>query len=118
MPIDETRRFRGEEDAGPLQFLDMARIPLDDLVELAAAVAVGHAAILSGRVILVPAVNYPASMAGVLRGEVQDGPRLWLDLPDETCFAFAEDGGLIAFLVDLGDEVTARQGSPASTRSG
>lgn len=47
--------------------------------------------------------------AGVMRGEVEDRPTRWLDMPDEDCFTFAEDGGLIAFLADLGDAVAKGQ---------
>lgn len=47
--------------------------------------------------------------AGVLRGEVAPQPTQWLDMPDADCFTFAEDGGLIEFLVDLGDAVTRGQ---------
>lgn len=48
--------------------------------------------------------------AGVLRGEITAQPTQWLDMPDADCFTFAEDGGLIEFLADLGDGVT--QGQP------
>lgn len=47
--------------------------------------------------------------AGVLRGEVTPQPTQWLDMPDADCFTFAEDGGLIEFLVDLGDAVSRGQ---------
>lgn len=47
--------------------------------------------------------------AGVMQGEVQAQPTQWLDMPDEDCFTFAEDGGLIEFLADLGDTVQAGQ---------
>ncbi|WEF25189.1 N(2)-acetyl-L-2,4-diaminobutanoate deacetylase DoeB [Paracoccus sp. S3-43] len=47
--------------------------------------------------------------AGVLRGEVEAQPTQWLDMPDADCFTFAEDGGLIEFLVDLGDAVARDQ---------
>lgn len=47
--------------------------------------------------------------AGVLRGAVTPQPTQWLDMPDADCFTFAEDGGLIEFLVDLGDAVTRGQ---------
>ena len=47
--------------------------------------------------------------AGVLRGTVQPMPTQWLDMPEADCFTFAEDGGLIRFLADLGDPVTAGQ---------
>lgn len=47
--------------------------------------------------------------AGVMQGEVVPRPTRWLDMPDADCFTFAEDGGLITFLADLGDRVTAGQ---------
>ncbi|WP_295048468.1 N(2)-acetyl-L-2,4-diaminobutanoate deacetylase DoeB [uncultured Paracoccus sp.] len=50
--------------------------------------------------------------AGVLRGQVDDQPTQWLDMPDADCFTFAEDGGLIEFLADLGD--TVDQGQPVA----
>lgn len=50
--------------------------------------------------------------AGVLRGQVTAQPTQWLDMPDADCFTFAEDGGLIEFLVDLGDAVA--QGQPVA----
>lgn len=48
--------------------------------------------------------------AGVMRGEVDHQPTRWLDMPDATSFTFAEDGGLITFLADLGD--TVEEGQP------
>nr|WP_246449278.1 N(2)-acetyl-L-2,4-diaminobutanoate deacetylase DoeB [Paracoccus amoyensis] len=50
--------------------------------------------------------------AGVLKGEVKQQPTQWLDMPDDTCFTFAEDGGLIEFLADLGD--TVEKGQPVA----
>nr|WP_199257559.1 N(2)-acetyl-L-2,4-diaminobutanoate deacetylase DoeB [Paracoccus binzhouensis] len=50
--------------------------------------------------------------AGVMRGEVVAQPTRWLDMPDADCFTFAEDGGLIEFLADLGDAV--EQGQPVA----
>ena len=47
--------------------------------------------------------------AGILRAPVVQAETRWLDMPDGDCFTFAEDGGLIAFLADLGDRVTAGQ---------
>ncbi|MBK4217147.1 N-alpha-acetyl diaminobutyric acid deacetylase DoeB [Paracoccus caeni] len=47
--------------------------------------------------------------AGVMRGEVEAHPTRWLDMPDADCFTFAEDGGLITFLADLGDAVAKGQ---------
>lgn len=43
--------------------------------------------------------------AGVMRGGIDAQPTQWLDMPDADCFTFAEDGGLIEFLADLGDTV-------------
>lgn len=47
--------------------------------------------------------------AGIVKGTPEAAPTRWLDMPDADCFTFAEDAGLIAFLVDLGDQVTAGQ---------
>ncbi|MDP4033280.1 MAG: N(2)-acetyl-L-2,4-diaminobutanoate deacetylase DoeB [Pseudorhodobacter sp.] len=47
--------------------------------------------------------------AGILKGSVEPAPTRWLDMPDADCFTFAEDAGLIAFLVNLGDEVVVGQ---------
>ncbi len=44
--------------------------------------------------------------AGIIGGEVASFGTQWLDMPSEDCFAFAEDAGLIEFLVDLGDAVS------------
>ncbi|AKI01963.1 ectoine utilization protein EutE [Hoeflea sp. IMCC20628] len=44
--------------------------------------------------------------AGILAGTVEPQPTQWLDMPDGDCFSFAEDGGLIELLVNLGDPVT------------
>lgn len=46
---------------------------------------------------------------GILRGEIDRQSTQWLDMPDDDCFTFAEDGGLIAFLADLGDRVERGQ---------
>lgn len=43
---------------------------------------------------------------GILAGEIDRQPTQWLDMPDGDCFCFAEDGGLIELLADLGDSVT------------
>ncbi|MDX0457870.1 N-alpha-acetyl diaminobutyric acid deacetylase DoeB [Sinorhizobium medicae] len=43
--------------------------------------------------------------AGILKGEVETASTRWLDMPSGDCFAFAEDGGLVEFLVDLGEAV-------------
>lgn len=47
--------------------------------------------------------------AGILNGEIDRQSTQWLDMPDGDCFTFAEDGGLIAFLADLGDRVERGQ---------
>ena len=47
--------------------------------------------------------------SGILRGEVTPQPTQWLDMPDGDCFTFAEDGGLIRFMADLGDQVKRGQ---------
>ncbi|MBZ7926060.1 N(2)-acetyl-L-2,4-diaminobutanoate deacetylase DoeB [Ensifer adhaerens] len=46
--------------------------------------------------------------AGILNGPIDGAQTTWLDMPDGNCFSFAEDGGLIEPLVDLGD--TAKSG--------
>ena len=43
--------------------------------------------------------------AGILKGAVEAAETTWLDMPDGDCFCFAEDGGLIEPLFDLGDAV-------------
>ncbi len=43
--------------------------------------------------------------AGILAGKAEASSTQWLDMPDGDCFAFAEDGGMIEPLVDLGDTV-------------
>jgi N2-acetyl-L-2,4-diaminobutanoate deacetylase len=43
--------------------------------------------------------------AGILKGPVAAAETIWLDMPDGNCFSFAEDGGLIEPLFDLGDAV-------------
>jgi N2-acetyl-L-2,4-diaminobutanoate deacetylase len=45
--------------------------------------------------------------AGILKGDVEAPETTWLDMPDGNCFSFAEDGGLIEPLYDLGDRVTS-----------
>lgn len=47
--------------------------------------------------------------AGILRAAVDEQPTQWLDMPDGDCFTFAEDAGLLRFLVDLGDRVEKGQ---------
>ncbi len=45
--------------------------------------------------------------AGILAGSPDVQPSRWLDMPSSDCFTFAEDDGLVAFVRDLGDAVTA-----------
>ncbi|MGF6178479.1 N(2)-acetyl-L-2,4-diaminobutanoate deacetylase DoeB [Ensifer sp. 4252] len=49
--------------------------------------------------------------AGILKGEDRPtaGRTQWLDMPDGNCFSFAEEGGLIEPLVDMGEGVVADQ---------
>lgn len=47
--------------------------------------------------------------AGILKGEAEVAPTQWLDMPGGDCFAFAEEGGLIEPLVDMGDTVAKDQ---------
>ncbi len=46
---------------------------------------------------------------GIVAGEPQIGPTQWLDMPDDTCFSFAEDGGVMEPLADLGDSIAKDQ---------
>lgn len=43
--------------------------------------------------------------AGILKGTADASETTWLDMPDGNCFSFAEDGGLIEPLFDLGEAV-------------
>lgn len=45
--------------------------------------------------------------AGILAGSPDLQQSRWLDMPSSDCFTFAEDDGLVAFVRDLGDAVTA-----------
>ena len=45
--------------------------------------------------------------AGILRADPVPAATRWLDMPSGDCFTFAEDGGLIEPLVDLGAPVAA-----------
>lgn len=47
--------------------------------------------------------------AGILEGEPEQSPSIHLDMPDETCFVFAEMPGMVEYLVDLGDRVSKDQ---------
>jgi len=44
-------------------------------------------------------------VAGILKGALETAQTTWLDMPDGNCFSFAEDGGLIEPVFDLGDDV-------------
>jgi N-alpha-acetyl-L-2,4-diaminobutyrate deacetylase len=44
--------------------------------------------------------------AGVLRGNIERQATEWLDMPDRNCFCFAEDGGLLEPIFDLGSSVS------------
>lgn len=44
---------------------------------------------------------------GILTGAAAPLASRWLDMPSSDCFTFAEDDGLVAFVRDLGDMVTA-----------
>ncbi|MBP2234775.1 N-alpha-acetyl-L-2,4-diaminobutyrate deacetylase [Sinorhizobium kostiense] len=43
--------------------------------------------------------------AGIINGEIEPRPTNWLEMQDADCFAFAEEPGLVEFLVDLGEAV-------------
>lgn len=45
--------------------------------------------------------------AGILPGAPQGGPSVLLDTPDDSCFHFCTQPGMIAYAVDLGTEVQA-----------
>jgi N2-acetyl-L-2,4-diaminobutanoate deacetylase len=47
--------------------------------------------------------------AGILKGEVEIGPTVHLDMPDASCFVTAEQGGLVEPCVDLGEAVRVGQ---------
>ena len=47
--------------------------------------------------------------AGILSGTIELSETIQLDMPDESCFVFAETAGLIEYLVDLGDVVSEGQ---------
>jgi N-alpha-acetyl-L-2,4-diaminobutyrate deacetylase len=48
-------------------------------------------------------------LAGILAGKVEVSSTRWLDMPDGNCFSFAEEGGLIEPMVDLGETVVKDQ---------
>jgi N2-acetyl-L-2,4-diaminobutanoate deacetylase len=43
--------------------------------------------------------------SGILEGEIEYSPTVWLDMPSQDCFGFADTDGLLEPLVDLGSEV-------------
>ncbi|PHR24215.1 MAG: N-alpha-acetyl diaminobutyric acid deacetylase DoeB [Hoeflea sp.] len=43
--------------------------------------------------------------AGIMKGELEIGPSVMLDMPDDDCFVFSQDDGMIEAVKDLGDEV-------------
>lgn len=43
--------------------------------------------------------------AGIMKGELEIGPSVMLDMPDDDCFLFSQDDGMIEAVKDLGDEV-------------
>nr|WP_322895386.1 MULTISPECIES: N(2)-acetyl-L-2,4-diaminobutanoate deacetylase DoeB [unclassified Yoonia] len=45
--------------------------------------------------------------AGILAGDLQIDQTIQLDMPDDSCFVFSKDAGLIDYVVDLGDMVKA-----------
>jgi N-alpha-acetyl-L-2,4-diaminobutyrate deacetylase len=47
--------------------------------------------------------------SGIVTGKADIVPTQWLDMPNGDCFSFAEDGGLLEPLVDLGETVVKDQ---------
>lgn len=47
--------------------------------------------------------------SGILSGKVELSETIQLDMPDDRCFLFSEDAGLIEYLVDIGEPVTLGQ---------
>jgi len=43
--------------------------------------------------------------AGIMKGELEIAPSVMLDMPDDDCFVFCQDDGMIEAVRDLGDEV-------------
>ena len=43
--------------------------------------------------------------AGIMKGELETAPSVMLDMPDDDCFVFCQDDGMIEAVKDLGDEV-------------
>lgn len=47
--------------------------------------------------------------AGILSGELERAPTKWLDMPDDACFVFSENDGLLEPVIDLGGRVEVGQ---------
>ncbi|UWR10001.1 N(2)-acetyl-L-2,4-diaminobutanoate deacetylase DoeB [Sulfitobacter mediterraneus] len=47
--------------------------------------------------------------SGILQGEMSQAPSVNIDMPDASCFHFAQNAGMIEYLADLGDPVTKGQ---------
>jgi N-alpha-acetyl-L-2,4-diaminobutyrate deacetylase len=43
--------------------------------------------------------------AGIMKGELEIAPSVMLDMPDDDCFVFSQDDGMIEAVLDLGEEV-------------
>jgi N-alpha-acetyl-L-2,4-diaminobutyrate deacetylase len=43
--------------------------------------------------------------AGIMKGELEVSPSVMLDMPDDDCFVFSQDDGMIEAVKDLGEEV-------------
>jgi N-alpha-acetyl-L-2,4-diaminobutyrate deacetylase len=43
--------------------------------------------------------------AGIMKGELEIAPSVMLDMPDDDCFVFSQDDGMIEAVRDLGEEV-------------
>ncbi|WP_339756442.1 N(2)-acetyl-L-2,4-diaminobutanoate deacetylase DoeB [uncultured Hoeflea sp.] len=43
--------------------------------------------------------------AGIMKGELEMSPSVMLDMPDDDCFVFSQDDGMIEAVKDLGEEV-------------
>ena len=47
--------------------------------------------------------------AGIMAGDVQTAATVHLDMPDDTCFVFSQEAGLIEYLAELGEKVQGGQ---------
>ena len=43
--------------------------------------------------------------AGIMKGELEIAPSVMLDMPDDDCFVFSQDDGMIEAVKDLGEDV-------------